>query len=214
MSFLSRSVNKLKLKSLQRHISHFNTHVTKPIQYSTKVKPLTANFSKNPFYFGALAAIIGTTGLVLATTDNEVKDTPVLEIKAVEIQPTENKNTEIIDEKQVETKEEKSNNTTESKDKEEAPAKENNEEGKKKHKDSEDEDWWIGMNEFSTYLNQESIKKIEERLGLEHDENREMKAVLLLKPKPDDANYMAHWLSNEIDIKIVAIIEDENAKIV
>lgn len=171
-------------------------------QYSTKIKPLTAQFSKNPFYLGTLAAIIGTTGLVLATTDNEVKDTPVPEIKSSVIQPTENINTEIIDEKQ------------ESKENEETPSKENGEEEKKKHKDSEDEDWWLGMNEFSTYLNQESIKKIEERLGLEHDENREMKAVLLLKPKPDDANFMAHWLSNEIDIKIVAIIEDENAKIV
>lgn len=214
MSFLSKAANKLRIKNFQRYISHVNTHITKPVQYTTKIKPLTAEFTKNPFYLGVLAGVIGTTGLVLATSDDQINNNPVEVTKRVEISPTVSIDDKAIDEKQVERKEDNTENEKNIEEKKEETPKENSEEKEKKHKDSEDEDWWIGMNEFSTYLNQESIKRIEERLGLEHDENREMKAVLLLKPKPDDANFMGHWLGNEIDIKIVAVIEDENAKVV
>lgn len=42
---------------------------------------------------------------------------------------------------------------------------------------------------------------------------RRYRAILLTNPKPEDSNFLGHWLGKDVNIKIVGICQDENVTV-
>lgn len=84
--------------------------------------------------------------------------------------------------------------------------------------------WWTGVNEVSIYFNKENAEAIDSHFELAHPVKcplfiaftcRPRRKVNLVKnPLPQDSNEYGPFMDDVIDIKVVAMIQDEHAQVV